>query len=344
LVLAIRHGPWDAPGSASLVWTDGDGRRVAERPLDLPAGARPTSLLAAGDRTYHAGTFVPPDEESSGPNGWVGLVDDGTRQWLWEHRRGAGGGVADLAALPDGDVVAVGRVEDAARARDAWAARMTTAGEVRWERPVPAPTADGDDSGSASGDRDDDFRCVLAHPEGVVVGGSVDPPGDRPLRARLAVLAPDGTVVWDRSYVQPADAYYFTDLARAGDGGYYAVGATQHYAMGNNHGVAVAVDADGTVRWRRLFDAASGHGDVVPYAVVDRDGPVLAGRTDLGETAGAAWLGSLAPDGAVRWLGPHAAAATSAVVAATATDDRATVAGAVADDPAAPTDAWLAGW
>jgi hypothetical protein len=32
------------------------------------------------------------------------------------------------------------------------------------------------------------------------------------------------------------------------------------------------------------------------------------------------------------------------VVAATATDDRATVAGAVADDPAAPTDAWLAGW
>jgi hypothetical protein len=88
-------------------------------------------------------------------------------------------------------------------------------------------------------------------------------------------------VVWDRSYAQPADAYYFTDLARAGDGGYYAVGATQHYAMGNNHGVAVAVDADGTVRWRRLFDAASGHGAVVPYAVVDRDGPVLAGRTDL---------------------------------------------------------------
>jgi hypothetical protein len=348
LVVAIRRGAGGVPGGAVLQWTDDRGRPLSASPLelDLPSGPRPQALLPDGRATFHAGTFVRADENATGPNGWVGAATEDGERWQWHHRRGADGGVADLAPL-EGDVLAVGTVVDDERRRDAWAARLTRDGRVRWHRTVPGGRAG---TGATTGpdddaDGDDAFSCAIPHPDGVLVGGYTDLPGPDRRDARLAVLAPDGDLVWDRAYPQTEVTrdYEVTDLATAADGRAYAAGRTIQWAQGNNHGFVFRVDDDGQVRWRRQFDP--GRSDLSVGAVVDRDGPLVVGWTDLGDPAGAVWLGSLASDGGVRWLGPHAAEAApmSAGIAAAGSGDQVVVGGAVADDPSAPTDPWLAG-
>jgi hypothetical protein len=92
---------------------------------------------------------------------------------------------------------------------------------------------------------------------GFAVAGAAQRDGRRGLR--LARLASDGTLVWERAYGgDPHDEA--TGLARTADGGFVLVGSTSKgggQGSGKTNVWVLKLDGDGRLAWDRVLGAAA---------------------------------------------------------------------------------------
>lgn len=151
----------------------------------------------------------------------------------------------------------------------------------------------------------------------VVVGTSGSGDGRQGFAARLA---PDGELLWYRSYGTPGpDA--FNGVVPAGEG--FTVAGTTAGTDGENSAWLVALDGDGVQQFARTYERqASAARDIARAG----DGYVLAGRLTRSvprqsEDQTQAWAARIAPNGNVRWTreyGTEGANETAAAVVPTA--------------------------
>jgi hypothetical protein len=150
---------------------------------------------------------------------------------------------AAVSHLADGSVVAVGH--HAAGDRDkaqVWVARLTGADAVAWQRLLGSP------------EEERRGRAIAALPDGgVAVAVEVLRDGHRSLR--VARLAADGSVTWERSF-GGAGQDTARGIAATADGGLVVVGSTTTQGAGKTNVWILRLDADGKLRWDRAFGTA----------------------------------------------------------------------------------------
>ena len=151
---------------------------------------------------------------------------------------------AALTTLADGGLVAVGRRTNDERSEpQMWVIRVDRSGDVVWDQRIGSP---GEVRlGSA----------IVALPDGgfAVAGSATQHDDHRGLR--LARLAADGTLQWERAYggEQRDEAH---GLARTPDGGFILVGSTMSRGAGKTNVWILRLDPDGTLLWDRVFGTA----------------------------------------------------------------------------------------
>jgi hypothetical protein len=93
-------------------------------------------------------------------------------------------------------------------------------------------------------------------------------------------------VVWQRAYA----VGYLNALQRTHDGGFVAAGCT-HVAGGDRHAWILALDADGSVAWQKIY-SGSGHEGIDSIAQAADGGFAAAGSTTSFGAAsqGNAWI------------------------------------------------------
>lgn len=206
---------------------------------------------------------------ASGPAPVDGRTD--TSAVRWQRTYGTGSYQFRSLVEDDDGVLVVGRTGSG---RDAapWVAAVGSDGEPRWTTTVEVP---------GFGDAVDAVRAR----DGYTVLGTTD---GSP-RMWLVHLDTDGRERWRRRAESPRGVR----VLHATDDGYLVGGY-----RGNPRRVDAdltawlrALDADGRMRWERIYD-----GSHVADVVRGRDGFVLAGGAD-----GDAWLRSIDADGRPRW-------------------------------------------
>ncbi len=189
--------------------------------------------------------------------------DPSTCPWSWEvtqmKMNGQTHAALDVEVAPNGEFVAVGRLENASN--DAWIGRFSPAGELLWEQLVngggsaQAAALTFDDAGDIVmiGSSGDDLWIHERGPDGSE-GWTVDvvsnfdgesTPGD-------IALAPDGSLVVTaaiRAGVQDTDIWVRKLSATDGSEAWTTTysGATDENGFSIDRGNAVAVAADGTI-------------------------------------------------------------------------------------------------
>lgn len=211
--------------------------------------------------------------------------------------------VASVQRLSGGDFLVTGGThvfetpESPAKDGVPWLARINGDGAVVWARLVTPSVY------SVS------VTSMRALPgDGAIIAGLIETPagGRAPWAGRMGA---DGAFEWTRVYEPPnADSVATARIAVAATGGYLLVAPTrdtstvagieQFAARGRYNLLALRLDANGDVRWNKVFGALM---DEFPYAIdsTSDGGFIIAGRSDsLGERA-EAWFLRIGADGQV---------------------------------------------
>jgi hypothetical protein len=176
------------------------------------------------------------------------VVFTGDQQPRWRRRLPASGRgePGALTALNGGSLVIVGHRSASERdAAQCWVLRLDAAGEPLWERLI----------GPANEERRGRGVAALAD-GGVAVACDGLRDGNRGLR--VARLAADGTVAWERSYGGGARAQDVAHgIACTADGGFVLVGSTTAKGPGRTNAWVLRLDGNGGLLWDRAFGCAT---------------------------------------------------------------------------------------
>jgi hypothetical protein len=164
-------------------------------------------------------------------------------RWQAQLPASGRGEPAAVSHLADGSVVVVGHHTAGDRDRaQVWVARLTGADPIPWQRLLGSP------------EEERRGRAIAALPDGgVAIAGEVLRDGHRGLR--VARLAADGSVTWERSFGGTGQDTA-RGIAATADGGLVVVGSTTTQGAGKTNVWILRLDGDGKLRWDRVFGTA----------------------------------------------------------------------------------------
>ncbi len=209
---------------------------------------------------------------------WV-LRLDGDGQVLWSRVYG-GPGIEQAwsVALTDdrGYVVAGGTTSFGAGGADYWVLRLDAQGEPLWQRTYGGP---GDDGGG--GTYEEFVVRILVDREGnYVLASETTSFGAGETDIWMLKLAPDGTVLWQRSY---GGAYEETtwSLVELADGGYLVPGVTVSFAPDSSGDLwALRLNGDGSIRWQRRYGLPNLWDEALSVGATRDGGVAIGGYTE----------------------------------------------------------------
>lgn len=213
-------------------WLVGEGAEVTVADaLELTslAPARDGGVVAAGTRTRST--------TSLGSGLLAGFGGNLSELWRRELPEGGGGELAAVAALPDGDLVAVGH-HDQAGQELVWCLRIGAGGDTAWER-----TLSGFDGAPHRG------RAVAVLPPGGDIAVAGDAAADGGRRMLVARLSGGGELLWERRFETSEEV---VRGAAATSDGIVIVGSTTASGTGRTEVLVRSLAADGHERWTRV--------------------------------------------------------------------------------------------
>lgn len=290
----MGQGAWllgdHGSGDAADLWvlrTDPKGDLKQEYRLGGAAQEQATAVLTLAD----GGALLVGTTGSYGAQGdvWVvRLASDGAVLWQYAYGTADPEAAHAATALPDGGFVVAGTTASVHEAfTSPWLLRLDASGAIVWSHVLDV---DG---------LDQEPVAVHATSDGILVGGTAYPVVGWAVRAWVANVLDDGTVLFHRTYAGAAEMRV-EDLRPTPDGGFVLAGATGLGGHGNFDALVLKADSLGLVEWQRAFGA---NGPDWAHAVVPtRDcGVLVAGSTATENVQGDLWLMKLEEDGDVAW-------------------------------------------
>lgn len=246
-VVVLTDGSLLAGGTAErkgwLMQADGVLRATWDR--QIGDSDQVTSLVPLADSGFALAALL---DQSTTTFGMACLASfSGDQRVRWQLRLPTEGRAepAALIALPGGGMAVAGYYAAHERAAaQLWVVQVDAKGEVVWERLL----------GPAEEERRG--RAIVSLANGcVVVAGDAVRDSERSLR--LACLAADGAVVWERSYGGGERAQDIArGLACTADSGLVLVGSTMTKGPGKTNVWILRLDAEGRLLWDRAFGGA----------------------------------------------------------------------------------------
>jgi uncharacterized delta-60 repeat protein len=256
-------------------------------------GVPPSDAHAPGDvdpivPTLHSAVFKEPDKIDRFP---VHDCSDPQKKCTWERTFGRAlpDKAYDVAALPDGGMVAVGHTRAVkGSGHDLLVVRLGRAGEILWDRTL-------------GGLREDHgYGVVTGHNDEIVVAGNTRSKGSGKSDLWVLQLKPDGSVGWEQTFGGKLDDRARTIAAMDG-GGYVVAGTTQSGGAPEGDAWVIKLDENGQRVWDRTF--GGNREDGIFQVRTHRDGSIMAtGYTDVGGSAGFdLWVLKLDGSGSLVW-------------------------------------------
>lgn len=321
LVVGGVRSPDQDAGEGWLVGVEGPETTAFEATYDADQGERAFDaiecVLPAADGWVIVGwTHVPSPDGADAPDRklpWATGVDGtGASQWFRTYERSAVESYRDVlrdgVPTPDGGYllagVTLGSSFDDTRHGDGWLVKLSSEGELDWERTYSpngaSRTTWSDDA------RYDAFTTVRAVGEGYLLAGAAttDGPSDsNPTDGWVVAVDPDGTRRWSETYEYAGETGSGgTDLAiadvRATGDGFLAVGTAGSYeyvrSLRENRlsgdGWLAGLDGEGSLQWEQSV------ADAALRTTADAGD---AGRIVAGSRENQPWIGLLGEEGAL---------------------------------------------
>lgn len=208
---------------------------------------------------------------------WV-LGLDSTGQLVWDKTFGGADVDAanDIALLPDGGyALAAHTFSKGAGGKEAWLLRLDGQGQLIWDK-------------TFGGKADEGMSCIIALPQGELVGGETASKGAGKSDAWLLKVSGQGELVWDKTYGGAHDDRVAA-MDSLADAGMALAGSTNSQGPDNIDAWFLRLNGQGDVVVERR---QGGKLADVPFAVaVGADGVVLAvGLTQLQAQNAEAWV------------------------------------------------------
>lgn len=211
---------------------------------------------------------------------------------------------------------------------DAWLMKITSAGEIEWQRTY------------GTGGADFLYSAEPLSGGGWIVAGETAAAGAES-DAWLMKLDQNAAIVWQKKYGGTATDYLTFGVEVSG-GGYLAIGQTSSFGRGSEDVWLISVDASGNVRWQRAY---GGTGIDYCYTVhsTSSGSYILAGTTtSAGAGNNDGWLAKMSPAGDIVWAKTFGGVDDDNFYAVDVTADGGfVVAGSTRSFGAGDSDAWL---
>ncbi|MDH4220280.1 MAG: hypothetical protein OEW23_16090 [Candidatus Aminicenantes bacterium] len=279
-----------------------------------PGMDRSSSICQAVDGGYIAvGGYEhreQPRGQAKGQDLWVlKLGSDGDIEWQKVYGGSDYSGfdwAESILQTEEGGYVIAGQLVtyddvDAFR-RDFWVLKVTSTGEVEWQKiyAVDEAPIDPFDENIAS--------CIIQTKNGdFIVGGHTHTLGEGWIGSTniwLLKLNINGEIVWQKTYGGLESEYYYTSdsyIKETSDGGYIVGAHTRSYGGGSLDLWILKLDADGDVEWQKTY---GGWGSEQAYSILETDegGYIVAGTSNsFGEGYKDIWIIRLTDQGKIKW-------------------------------------------
>jgi len=196
----------------------------------------------------------------------------GMLQWTQQLRTAEDDGTSGVATDADGNVYLAGSVvRPEPDYSDAWIAKMSATGALRWRRQLGSSATDYANGVATDGDGN---VYVAGSTYGSLGGSNQGGTAD----AWLAGYSATGALRWKRQLGSSATDYA-NGVATDGDGNVYVVGSTEGLPGGPNMGSELWIatySAAGAPQWKRQLASDAGFGVATYFGAV-----YVAGRTSL---------------------------------------------------------------
>jgi uncharacterized delta-60 repeat protein len=171
---------------------------------------------------------------------------------------------------------------------DFWVLKLTSLGEIEWQRTY----------GGSNNDKA--YSIQQASDGGYIVAGETKPFGAGNKDILVLKLASDGNIEWQKTYVgNYTDEAY--SIQQASDGGYIVAGETQSFGAGNKDILVLKLASDGTIEWQKIY-GGSLWDEAYSIQQASDGGYIVAGETQsFGAGNGDIWILKLASDGTIKW-------------------------------------------
>jgi uncharacterized delta-60 repeat protein len=149
---------------------------------------------------------------------------------------------------------------------DFWVLKLTSLGEIEWQRTY----------GGSNNDKA--YSIQQASDGGYIVAGETKPFGAGNKDILVLKLASDGNIEWQKTYVgNYTDEAY--SIQQASDGGYIVAGETQSFGAGNGDIWILKLASDGTIKWQKTYGGTQSD-EASSIQQTSDGGYIVAGSTD----------------------------------------------------------------
>jgi len=222
------------------------------------------------------------------PDGWVlKLTSYGDIEWQNTYGGGSYDRATSIQQTEDGGYIVAGETKSfGAGGADLWILKLTSSGDIEWQRTYGGS---GGDDGSSIQETGDGGYIVTVETESFGAG-------DRDLW--ILKLTSSGDIEWQRAYGGSLDDYG-NYIQETGDGGYIVAGGTNSFGAGDGDGWILKLTSSGDIEWQRTYGGSEGDG-AASIQETGGGGYIVSGSTkSFGalRTESDLWMLKLSPDG-----------------------------------------------
>jgi hypothetical protein len=243
-------------------------------------------------QTNDGGYIVVGETSSFGTEGediWVlKLTSDGEIEWQKTYGGSESGTDPSIQQTNDGGYIVAGEIEFGAVVYDFWILKLSSAGDVEWQK-----TYGGDKSDSASfiQQRDDGGYIVVGHTESFGAGWD---------DIWILMISPAGNIERQKTYGgsknEEANSFQQTN-----DGGYIIAGITGSFGAGDADFWILKLSSDGDIEWQKTYGESEREWASSIQQTID-GGYIVAGWTNsTGAGGDGIWILKLFPNGDIEW-------------------------------------------
>ena len=206
---------------------------------------------------------------------------------VWQRNYGTAGNDGLQAVYPtsDGGYLVAGHTSSSgAGLLDVWVMRLDQNGDIVWQKTYGSPQGEGANGG-----------VWQTSDGGYVVAGILEFPF-RDRQFWLLRLAPDGGVIWERTYGGTAQDIP-QSVQQTSDGGFVVAGFTESFGASGVDAWVLKLNEDGDVVWQRRYDSGAEDGAMTVRETSD-GGYIVAAGPEFNRL-GRLFVIRLKPDGSI---------------------------------------------
>ncbi len=242
----------------------------------------------------------------------------------WQKAFGGSGSdyAYSILETPDGGYIVAGSTTSfSAPSTDAWIVKLSSTGQIQWERRYGGPGTDVPNA------------IIQTTDGGYAVAGYTTPSGSSGKNAWIFKIDSSGSILWQNALAGVSDDV-FNSITSTADGGILAAGSTKSAGAGNDDILIVKLEGSGAVSWQKTYGGSDADTAASVRPTIDGGYIVSGSSKSFSSYYSYSFLMKISGEGAIEFQKSYSIAYTGSILDVEQTTDGGYILGGSDDDDA----------